>query len=121
MKTNKEISNYLIWIGWHFERAEQSIYLPQVDDQDDRLEALQVVTSATQVQAKVVKQQLATHKTNWQRHMAFEKIAEEKKWTKASYTRDRVLAVEAYENYANKRGFSEQHIAAVVKQIWEDK
>jgi hypothetical protein len=120
MKTDKEIANYRKGkLEFWFDLAGNKVYLPTVQDQDERLEHLQVVMSATPRQAAVVKQQLATHMTNWQTHMYHEKIKEKADIKSAVRIQNTITRAEAYLRYAKMRGLSKQHIQAVIDEIYK--
>jgi hypothetical protein len=120
MKTDKEIANYRKGkLEFWFELADNKVYLPTVQDQDERLERLQVVMSATPRQAAVVKQQLATHMTNWQMHEYHEKINAEKRAKSSTRIQNTIIRAEAYIKYAKMRGLSKQHIQAVIDEIYK--
>ena len=120
MKDDKFASKYIEGkLSFYFDITDHAIDLPQIEDQDERLNALQVVTSASPQQAKEVEKQLSRHMTNWQMHQHHERIKKDKLQQRDVNAQNRIDAIDKYVAYARKRGFSNEYIAEIVSQIWK--
>ena len=120
MKTDKQLDKYINYIQFMLNVTENCIELPMIEDQDERLDALQHVATASPIQIKTVKKQLERHLTNWQMHNKHEAVARESRAVTDVNIQNRIKAVEAYLKYAEGRGFSDHHIQSVVAIIYKE-
>jgi hypothetical protein len=118
MITQKQIDGYIAFkLQPYFDRSDANIELPMIQVTDEVLHDLGCAITASPKQKQVIKEQIDVARSNWQAHLRYEYYLAEKRAKADVNAQNKIAAIEKYLLYATRKGYTQQHIDEVVREI----